>query len=201
MQGFTASIFPQKKRREIKLSSSTSSCWCWDSCCQAGEAIWAISAMTSSIQLPFEAWYTNCENKRAHTQGQPGEEVHHCNRATHTHTQGWPPPSAACHHISEATEKQDNCYCQPSCIHGQQTGAGVCVRVCVNLSGYGWINRLSTVFQRDPCIRSVFISKQSIKETGSGSVSWDQIDVVQIQEDSGPLGSVGHTHSLQDPAG
>lgn len=72
-----------------------------------------------------------------------------------------------------------------------------CVSVCVCKSIRIWLNQqahplLSTAFQRDPRIRSVFISKQSIKETGSGSVSWDQIDVVQIQEDSGPLGSVGH---------
>lgn len=49
---------------------------------------------------------------------------------------------------------------------------------------------LSAQFQRDPCIQSVFISKQSIKETGSDSVSPDQIDVVQTHGDSGPLGNV-----------
>ncbi len=202
--GFYSLLFSQRQK-EIKLSSNISSCWHWDSSCRGGEAIWAISEMTSSIQQPFEAWYTNCENKRAHNQSPAGEEAHHCTRATHTHThthkhtQGWPPPTAACDDISKTSEKQDNCFCQPSCTHGQQTEAGVCAQVCVcvcvcvHKSNRIWLNQqacplLSAVMQSDPCIQSDSKSKQSIKETGSGSMSWHQIDAVHVVQmlDSAP---------------
>lgn len=113
--------------------------------------------MTSSIQQPFEVWYTNCENKHAHTQAPSGEEDHQCGRATHTHTHtlGWPPPTAACRDISKTRETQDNCYCQPSRTHGQQTRAGVCV--C--LTRCGWINSPVLWFKQNPCARSAFRSK------------------------------------------
>lgn len=127
---FLSLYFP-KGKTEIKLSSSTSSCWHWDSCCQAAEAIWAIS-----ILQPFEAWYANCENKRAHTPGQSGEEAHrmyrghtHMHTQTHKHTQSWPPPTAVRDDISG--EKQDNCYCQPPCyMAGKPEQVCVCVCVC-----------------------------------------------------------------------
>lgn len=86
---------------------------------------------------------------------------------THTHTQGWPPPTDD---ISKTREKQDNCYCQPACTHGQQTGAGVCVCVQQDMLNQQACPLLSAVIQRDLCTQSVFISKQSTEETGSGSM-------------------------------
>lgn len=199
--GFYRLCFPKGKRKEIKLSSNTSSCWRWDSCCQAGEAIWAISEMAISIQQPFEAWYTNCENKRAHTQCQAGEEAHHCTRATHTHTHTGLTTTHCCLRRHQWSQWKTRQLLLSACAYTASKPEQVCVCVFVCKSIRIWLNQqacplLSAVFQRDPCIQSVFISKQSIKETGSGSVSWDQIDVVQIPEDSGPLWSVGHSYLL-----
>ena len=57
----------------------------------------------------------------------------------------------------------------------------VCVCVCVHKSTRAWLDQqacplLRAVIQRDPCIRSVVISKQSIAEAGSGKVSGAEID-------------------------
>lgn len=156
--------------------------------------------MTRSIQRPFEAWYTNCENKRA---TQPHKHTLRVQQGTrlitvtgpHTHIERRPPPTAACDDISKTTEKTRQLLLSALCTHGQQTGAGVCVCVSVWVSEYKsnriQLNQqacplLSAVIQRDPCTQAVFVTKQRIKETGS----WEEIDVVQIQC-SGPLDGVG----------
>lgn len=193
MQDFTGSVFPKAKEKKSSCHQTLQAAGAETAAVrlekQSGPSLkWPVpfnSHLRPDIPTVKISVHTPRVRQRKRLTTVPGP---------HTHTQGWPPPTAACDDISKASEKQDNCYCQPSCIHGQQTGAGVCVCFCGNLSGYGWINRpvpcSKGLFQRDPCIQSVFISKQSIKETGSGSVSWDQIDVGQILE------GVGHLYLL-----
>lgn len=134
MQDFTGSVFPKAKEKK-------SSCH---------QTLQAAGAETAAVRLekqsgpslkwpaPFNSHlrpdiptvkisvHTPRVRQRKRLTTVPGPH-------THTHTQGWPPPTAACDDISKASEKQDNCYCQPSCIHGQQTGAGVCVCVFVEI--------------------------------------------------------------------
>lgn len=113
-------------------------------------------------------WYSNCENKCAHTQGSDRRPLN--------------PATTHCCLLHQQWSKQKY-YCQPSSTHKQQTAAGVCVYV-------GWINR--PVLCSALCfiwnLHTICVQIKTtycIKETGSGSASQYQFYMIQIYEGFG----------------
>lgn len=115
-----------------------------------------------------------------------GKRLTACTGATHTCTPRHTNTHRADHHplLSVTTSVEKNKTTATVSLRATwlaNQSRCVCACVCVwiywdTVESASPSPQLCAVSQRDPCIQRVFVSKQSIKETGSGSVSRDQID-------------------------
>lgn len=87
-------------------------------------------------------WYSNCENKCAHTQGSDRRPLN--------------PATTHCCLLHQQWSKQKY-YCQPSSTHKQQTAAGVCVCMWGESTGLSSAQHCASY---GTCIQFAFKSKQ-----------------------------------------